>query len=521
MFDRATGERQGSQFLAALRRRWWVVVLCAIVAAGGAYVFTNRKQKLYSATSALLFVSSHLDQLVVGKQIIQTVDPTREAATNLSLVGLPSVGRAAAAELHIPTGRVIGEISFGSTPESDVLRITVTDPNPIMAARIANAYAQQYIVVRQTAERAQLAAAEALVQTKLAAIPPSQQGGPIYQTLVQDRNELDLLASTQTGDAQQVQSAGVPGAPSYPAPKKSALVGLFIGLLAAAVIILVLERLDRRIKHVAEIDDLYGVPVLGSIPTSGALAREGALGTPRDQDAFSMVRARLRYFDVDRDVKRVMVTSAQKGDGKSLVSLNLARAAARADDRRVLLIEADMRLPSLAQVLGMDAAVGLGELLSQSHDLVSGLHELVFSLNLAAETDTNQDARLDVLLSGAVPPNPEQLLSSERMAALLDYVETIYDLVIIDTPSVEEVSDAIPLVHQVDGVVVVSRVGHTRRDRAADLMKQLRGLNANVLGVVINAVEVNVRSYYGYSQGDRSHPDGGRSVAGSARGGRA
>lgn len=277
-----------------------------------------------------------------------------------------------------------------------------------------------------------------------------------------------------------------------PTPSRDAIIGLVLGMLVGGALVAVLERRDRRIKSVAEVEEVYGVPILGMIPESNQLRGAGAVGSPRDREAFSMLRAQLRYFDVDRGVKRVMVTSADTREGKSMISLNLARAAAQADERRPLLIETDLRRPALTAMMGFEAVAGLAELLSHSQDLASGLRELVIPM-----PDPNGgDAGFDVLLGGALPPNPVELLSSRRMTELLAYADTMYSSVVIDTPPVPVVSDAIPLIHQVDGVIVVSRVGHSRHDRASRLMKQLRGLNANVLGVVVNGVGES--GYYAY-----------------------
>jgi succinoglycan biosynthesis transport protein ExoP len=498
MFERLTSERDGSQAINALRRQWWVILLVTVIAGAGAYVFSNRKEKKYAATSALLFVSSHFDQTLFGNQVVQNTDPARQAATNQALVALPTVADLVATQYHIAKSRVHADVSLGSDSQSDVLTVTVTDPSPVLAARIANAYVLQYIAFRQAADRAQLAQAEHLITTQLAAIPLAQRGSATAQNLQAKGNELQLLAQLQTGDAQQVQVATPPTSPSSPNPTRDAMIGLILGLVASCALVLVLARRDRRIKTAAEIEELYGVPVIGTVPESSALRGPGATGTPREQDAFRMIRAQLRYFDVDRDIKRVMVTSSDSGEGKSLIALNLARAAGRTDNQRALLIEADLRRPSLTAMIGLESVAGLSELLSHSQDLASGLRELVVTPEpLEAE---GVASRYDVLLAGATPPNPVELLESKRMAELMDYAESVYDIVIIDTPPIGVVSDPISLVHQVDGVVVISRVGRSRRDHAARLMKQLRGLNAHVLGVVINGFEAAPEGYgyYGY-----------------------
>jgi capsular exopolysaccharide synthesis family protein len=219
-----------------------------------------------------------------------------------------------------------------------------------------------------------------------------------------------------------------------------------------------------------------------------------------------MIRAQLRYFDVDRHIQRVMITSADTGEGKSLISLNLARAAARTDDKRALLIEADLRRPSLNKLIGRNGVAGLAELLSHSQDLETGLRELVVTPDQMPETD--HPIRLDVLLAGATPPNPAELLDSRRMEALLEAADSIYDIVIIDTPPIGVVSDAIPLVHQVDGLLVINRMGVSRRDHALRLMKRFASLNAHILGVVVNSYRAPDETDYGYYHYMRAESDG-------------
>jgi capsular exopolysaccharide synthesis family protein len=496
MFDRLAGERDGMWVITALRRRWWVIVLVAAVAGVGAHVLSGQQAKKYQATSAILFLNSPLSQELFGKQIVSNLDPARQAATNQSLVELSSVARLVAAQLHVPASTVESEVAFGSDAESDVLPITVTDGNPAQAAAIANAYVQQYIAFRKADDVAQLNTAESLLISKLAAIPPSQQSGPVAQALVGDRNQLDLLKSAQTGDAQVVQTATVPGSPSSPNPSKDTIIGVLLGLLVGAALVAVLERRDRRIKTPAEVEQIYGAPVIGTVPESNAL-RGGRVGTAREEEAFLMVRAQLRYFDVDRHIRRVMITSAESGEGKSLVSLNLARAAARTDDRRALLIEADLRRPSLHKMIGRDSGAGLAELLSHSQDLESGLRELVVTSDQIEENE--RSLRLDILLAGSTPPNPIELLESERMVNLLEHADSMYDIIIIDTPPIGIISDAIPLIHQVDGLLVISRLNYSRRDHATRLMKRLRGLNAHILGVIINSFRSTADASYGYS----------------------
>jgi polysaccharide biosynthesis transport protein len=495
MFERAAAERDGQWLVSALRRRWWVIVMVAAAAAAAAYFLSSHQTKRYTAHSALLFLNSPIDQELTGKQIIENIDPTRQAATNQSLVELPTVSRMVAHQLAVPVSRVQSDVSFGSDATSDLMTVSVTDDSPPVAMKIANAYVQQYIQFRKSAAIAELTTAKALITSKLDAIPRSQQNGAVAQTLIGDRNQLDLLRSAQTGDAQVVETATVPRSPSSPNPKRDGALGLLLGLLVGGVLVAGLERRDRRIKSLDEVEAIYSTPVIGTVPESSSLRTRG-VATPREEEAFLMIRAQLRYFDVDSHIQRVMVTSADTGEGKSLISLNLARAAARTADRRALLIEADLRLPTLDHMIGRDSVAGLAELLSHSQDLESGLRELVVTPDQMPEGD--HPIALDVLLAGSTPPNPAELLESKRMGELLDLASSMYDIVIIDTPPIGVVSDAIPLVHQVDGLLVINRMGVSRRDHAMHLMKRFRSLNAHILGVVVNSYRAPTDSDYGY-----------------------
>jgi non-specific protein-tyrosine kinase len=215
-----------------------------------------------------------------------------------------------------------------------------------------------------------------------------------------------------------------------------------------------------------------------------------------------MVRAQLRYFG-NRTIRRVLVTSAQAGEGKTLVSLNLARAAARTDVSRALLIETDMRRPTLGQLIGRGATAGLSELLNYEHDLEAGLRELVVTPDVM-NGNGDRPGQLDVLLAGSAPPNPVELLESKWMSELLEVADSIYDMVIIDTPPIGVISDAIPLFRRSDGLILVSRLGVTRRDQASRMIKRFRGLDAEVLGVVVNGVKPTDDPYYTYYEQDAS-----------------
>jgi receptor protein-tyrosine kinase len=286
------------------------------------------------------------------------------------------------------------------------------------------------------------------------------------------------------------------------------VLGLVLGLLLGVGLAFLFEHLDRRIRDVRELEDVYGLPVLAAVPESAAFAPSSLSGRPDPQstelpfaeaETFRMLRARLRYFNVDRQLRTLVVTSVAPEEGKTTVSQYLASTAARSSSSRVLLLEADLRRPRLAREHGLASVPGLAELLT--HGI--GLQEVIQHVQLGdAGNGADGGKTLDVIVAGADPPNAAELLESDGMGALLDDLSSIYDLVVIDTPPTAVVADAIPLMSRVSGVLVVSQAGRSSRDAAAQLRVQLERLGAPALGVVANRVKVGRGGgYYGYGYG--------------------
>jgi capsular exopolysaccharide synthesis family protein len=215
----------------------------------------------------------------------------------------------------------------------------------------------------------------------------------------------------------------------------------------------------------------------------------------RDRDAFRMLRANLRYFNVDRNVGSVLITSASAAEGKTTVAWNLAAAAAESGIK-TLLLEADLRNPRLVQQYNVPAHQGLSDVLSGQAQPGDVVHQVLVS----NRTNGHAPTPLDVITAGRIPPNPTDLIESEMMRRLIRGAERHYDLVVIDSPPTAVVSDAVPLILQVSGLIVVTRLGVSTRDEAIHLRAQLRNLRAPVLGLVVNGVSEK-RSYYSFGYG--------------------
>ncbi len=487
--------------LRVLRRHYRLMFVCVILATGAAYAVATIQKKEYRAQAVLLFHDPGYAGILFGSNVSSTApDPTRNAATDLDLVSLQVVAaRTAAAIRGMTSARVRGDVTVAADGESDTVSIFATDHDPRLAAQLATTYGRQFIAFRRSAARADLRTAEQVVQRQLLALPTSQQSGSVAAGLKNRADELQVLAALQTGNAQLVQPATVPRSQSSPAPRRTAAIGLALGLVLAVLLVQLRERLDRRIRDADEIEEVFGRPILGTIPHVKAFrakSRDSGDLPAREREAFIILSTSLRYFNGNRNggVKTILVTSAASGEGKTTIARNLAAGNA-VTRNRTLLIEADLRHPVLVSRLGLSEGPGLSDVLAGQLNWRDALREVAVN---RGGTDILDDLRFDLLPAGGVPPNPTDLIGSEAMKRLLEEVEPHYRLVIIDTPPTAIVSDAIPLLSLVDGVIVVARLNMSMRDSIRHLERQLKRLGAPVLGVVINDVARSA-GYYGYS----------------------
>lgn len=496
----APGRGELDRVLRVLRGRIGMIALCTVLVTASAIAFSLSQQKLYSSGAGLLFRDAQLDQKLFGSSTLPpSTDPAREEATNVNLVGLQAIAQRTAVALGggATAASVAGKTSVAGEGQSNIVQVTAVDPNPRVAANLANTYAEQFIAFRRDADRAKIAGAQQLVRGQLNRLQSLGQAGTQNYAQLQSRaEELGILASLQTGNAELVQPAQPATSPSSPQTRRNTIVAFLVGLLLGVALALLLERLDRRIKDVAELEEIYSLPVLCDIPESQALSSEqaGDMHGFAVAESFRMLRARLRYFNIDREIRSLMVTSVGPAEGKTTVAQNLAAAAASTGSTRVLLLEADLRRPRLAGNLGLSTAPGLAEILT--HGI--SLDDVIQRLTLAEGDATRDEKTLDVIVAGMNPPNPAELLESEKMGELLDRLAAIYDLVIIDTPPAGLIADVIPLMSRVGGIVIVSSVGRSTRDGATRFREQLTQLDAPLLGVIANRVKQRRGgSYYG------------------------
>jgi len=484
---------------ALLDRRWLILgLLVAGVCAGLALSLVQEREYVSSATLLVglpaggggsTAASASLD---TERRIAQLPEVARRSMAGLGGFGL--------------TPAEVRERTTVSTSGGDALVIDARGDSPQQAQRIASAYANAYLAFVREVESRRVGDVIETLESELASIPA---------TRVAERAELGRrIAALREARAQAGRGAALVGRPDIPSAARSrdvarnvalgAGISLLIGLLLASL----LGRVDRRVRRPEDLEELYGVPLLARVPRSPELAGDAAAeygraqvasasGFGREAEAFRSLRANLRYFPGSgsganavagsngqtarsRGVGSLLLVSPLPEEGKSTIARLLAVTMAAMGDS-VCLVDADLRKGDLSATSGRGRPEGLSLVLA-GFDLDEALTEVP-----AATDPLFDNVRVLVeLRSGALPPNPSELLESERMRWLIEELERRFDTVIIDSPAIASVSDGLALVRWVSAVLIVGALGQTTRNAGRDLRKQLELLGARPIGVVAN-----------------------------------
>jgi succinoglycan biosynthesis transport protein ExoP len=476
--------------LRVLRRRAPWILACVVLVAGGAYGAAKGETPKYTATASLAFNDSPLAQQIAGLSSSNDLGLLAQQNSNVELVRSSNTAAKTAKVLGhgLTDEEVIESLGVSGKGESSIVSVSASNTSPTLAAAIANTYSSQFVKEQHVTNHEFFESALKVVRRQLSQLPPAQRFGTDGLDLQDRAHTLALLAELEYNNVQLAAEALVPSSPSSPRTKRDTILGAALGLLLGLGVAFLLERFDRRIREPSELEVIYGLPLLGSVPKSSAVGGKQAPLPPTEAEAFSLILAHLRFFNVSREVRVLVVASPAPGDGKTTIAHHLAEAAARSGSR-VLLVEVDLRVPTLSRELGIPSGPGLTDVLMGA---VSA-DEAIQSVPLRGSPGEGAaDRRLDVLLAGAVlPPNPGELLESQAMDAVLTRARSAYDLVVIDTPPLTAVSDAFSLLTKVDGVIIVGWVGRSRRDSAEQLQHVLVGSGAPLLGIVANGSRPN------------------------------
>ena len=311
-----------------------------------------------------------------------------------------------------------------------------------------------------------------------------------YDSLIAKLNEVGVSSELKTQNAAIVDFAPVPSIPFSPRLTKNLLLGLALFLVAAAAIIYILELLNNTFVNTDQIEKELGLPVLGILPMVEEREFLTSVADPKSglSEAYRTLRTSIQFSGAEGAPKTLLVTSAEPAEGKSTTSFKLGQDFA-ALGAKVLIVDGDLRRPSLHRLFGLDNVLGLSNLLTNT----------VPKDELPAIFKKTKFDDLVVLTSGTIPPNPADLLSSPKMAMIVASLAKRFDLIIVDAPPVVGLSDAAILSRITDGTLLVVSANQVTRKAAKAALKRLRAAGGNVVGAALAKFAVNKFDYnYAY-----------------------
>ncbi|SFB87131.1 capsular exopolysaccharide family [Nocardioides terrae] len=448
----------------AVRNHWIGVLLLIVGTCAAGALFTALQTPVYAANAAGFVGTGSSDNAALGSVTDQLA---KSRATSYIAV----------AKSRATAQTVIDELGLHTTPSALVSHITVSQPVDTVYLNIV-------------AESASPKEAQQLADAWVAALAVQVQA-------------IESPAGPPSDGTPRIvpqESAALPGSPASPRPERNLAIAFVLGCLLALGYAVLRSTLDRRLRSADDVESHFGIPVVASIPTAPTLRHEpGAAATLALHDtdeagsaaaeAFRKLRTNLMFMDVDNPPRSLVITSPRPGDGKSTVAANIA-AALESTGQPVILIDADLRRPTVAASFAVDGAVGLTNVLTGQ-----------VSVEDALQTPAGFTS-LRVLAAGAIPPNPSELLGSRAMRTLVEKLAQDH-IVVLDAPPLLPVTDAALLSTATDGVMLVISSGATVDAELETCLGSITTVNGRVLGVVLNRVSARhdragSYAYYGY-----------------------
>ncbi|GAC1535189.1 MAG: polysaccharide biosynthesis tyrosine autokinase [Herpetosiphon sp.] len=480
---------------------------------------SRRQTPVYQASTTISIqdapgtnIGSELQSIMLSQQRIQTYARLLVAKPLLQTVGQ---------RLGLPNGVPQRSILVTPVRETQLILISVLDTDPRRAAQIANTLVTTFDEQRRALQSARYAASKQSLQQQMTTlqqqIDQASTGltalGPVSGTnnasdrlqtmLAQAReryaNVLSTFEQVRLAEEQtistvvQEEPAEAPTVSTGPRVRRNTVLAALMGLLLATGLVFLRERFNDKVGDPAALAEFLDLPLLGVLAHSTAANMHQVVvaAEPRSPmaEAYRGLRTNIEFTGVAQPLRTLLVTSPSANDGKSTVTVNLAAILAQGG-RKVVVVDADMRRPTLHNRFGLPNRSGLSELFVQPDpDVYAAL----------CTTPIND---VMVVTSGTLPPNPAELLGSEKMIEILDVLRARNDIIIIDSPPVTLVTDPAVLSSCTDGVLLVVRAGKTRLHACALAVEQFRRVGANIIGLVVNDLPTGSAGYgyLGYYQ---------------------
>jgi capsular exopolysaccharide synthesis family protein len=313
----------------------------------------------------------------------------------------------------------------------------------------------------------------------------------LYDSLVSKLKEKGITEENQTVDVWVIEEADLPKIPAKPNKKRNVLLALVLGLFGGVGLAFFLEYLDNTVKSPEDIEERFDIPVIGTIsflknPKETIVDNVLKSSASMLSESFKSLRTSILLSSADNPPKSLLVTSMSPGEGKSSICACLAATIAKTG-KKTLLIDADMRRPVQHKNFNLEN--------------VSGLSAFLAGITTADMVQKGPVENLSIIASGPVPPNPSELLSSERMGKMIRELSKVYDMILIDSPPVLSVSDPLIISKNVQSVIVVTWAGSTTYDVLQKGLKLFKEISAHLVGVVLNRFDAKKSGYY-YGYGD-------------------
>ncbi len=506
------------QYFVVIRKWLWLIVACVLVAAVSSYLGTLQMPRIYQATTTVM----------VG-QVLEQPDPNAQdlylsqqlAQTYADMVRRRPILEGVAEALGLDYVPSAANVSARQVPGTQLLEIAVRDTHPERARAIADIIAYQLILQSPT-EAGEEQQRRAFVQAQLedleSRIQETQDEIDEEQARLESANSAraiqqyqaniaalqmklsnyqstyaSLILSLQGGGVNYIsviEPATMPTVPISPRVGATVMLAAAIGLILAVGGAFLIEYLDDTIKTPDDVTRTADLPTLAGIARiEGKTYPEKLIAAHHPLspivEAYRILRTNLQFSSVDKPAHTLIVTSPAPSEGKSVTLANLAVVMAQSG-LRVVAVDADLRRPALHKIFGLPNSHGLSDAILQSNPPVS------------EHLQATEVENLWVLASGPLPPNPAELLGSERMGAIIEELKGQMDMVLLDSPPSLVVADAVILGTRVDGVLLVNDVGRTRRSEARQVAEEFRRVRANLLGVVLNRLSRRRGGYYHY-----------------------